>query len=149
MATKYGIKKEENFKISEESATAQIVDILSYYDIDPDTLGGIDDKAGLALEAALDTLAKVVREGRLEATRDANGKLSIKWILSDGKTTMEIAEVTAHKKMVLDGFKEGQNYGRLYAFMGALCGVGTDGIKRLSPADLSTAECLGTLLSNA
>lgn len=153
MKSKYALpKKTEIFKLSEESARDQVIDLLDYYDIDiekaPDTVGedgGMSPRE--ALERALDQLTAYVRRGRVEIERDADNRIKVRQTLSKGEP-LEFREVNAHAKLAMDRAK-GKGYGRLYAMMGSLCGLGETAITKLPARDLAVVEILGTVFSNA
>jgi hypothetical protein len=49
----------------------------------------------------------------------------------------------------MEKFEAGAGYSRIYAFMGALCGVGKAGIEKLPARDLGVVEVLGSVFLNA
>lgn len=142
--SKYAPKKKAvDFVLSEESAMDQMQEIVDYYDIEPDKMG--DAAAGF--ETALDNVVDFIRRGVVEVSRDAKDKLVIKHTLASGEV-LNYTEINAKAKLAMDKFDRKENYRRLYAFMGSLCGLGSAGIEKLSARDLTTVEVLGTVFSN-
>ena len=150
--SKYTSRKKTEFLLSEEAATDQVVELLDYYNIDVDRLTAgetKDDKASAAaLEKALDHVRDAFRSGQLEVSRDAGGKLLVTQHITGG-TTLVYVEVGAKHKLAMEKFDPAAGYSRIYAFMGALCGVGKTGIEKLPVRDLSVVEVLGSVFSNA
>lgn len=150
---KYAIRKPQaDYLLSEESATEQLVDLLTYYDIDVVRLTAGDSKeerqAASGLEKSLDSVVDAIRRGVLEVKRDDVGKLTVIQKLKGG-SELTYAEVAAKHKLAMERFDANAGYSRIYAFMGALCGIGKTGIEKLPPQDLGIVEVLGTVFSNA
>ena len=151
MASKYAIHKETEFKISEEAATAQVVDFLTYYDIDPDRLSQTEgdlskaeEMATKSLERTLDHLRDAIRAGRVEVERDKDGKMVVTQHLTGGDSLV-YPELRARHKITMEKFDPEASHSRIYALMGALASVGDAGIKKLPTKDLSLVEVLGGL----
>lgn len=149
MASKYATRKATDFQISEESATDQVVELLDYYDIDVDRLTEGEDRAGSALEKALDHVRDGFRSGRLELVRDNTGKLTVVHHLKGAGEPLVYQEISAKAKLAMERFDPAAGYSRLYAFMGALCGIGKGAIEKLPPQDLALVEVLGTVFLTA
>lgn len=146
--TKYTRKKAEDYTLSEEVATEQIIDLLEYYDIDIEQIGDADEKAAKGLETVLDTLCRHIRTGKLTVDRGADDKLVVTQTLTNGET-LTYSEISAKSKLAMEKYNNDSNYSRIYAFMGSLSGVGKAGIEKLSAKDLGVVEVLGAVFSNA
>ena len=145
--SKYAIKTKPNFILSEEVATEQIVDFLTYYDIDIDKIKS--EKNREALITVLDAMTELVRQGTVEFTRDANASMIVVQHIKSASDKLEFREMGAKHKLAMDKFPTDQNYKRMYALMGSLCGLGAEVIEKLPARDLSTTEALATLFINA
>ncbi len=141
-------ERAETYPISEDSALEQIVDILDYYDI-PIERFEQSEKSETAGENILESLTVFFRTGQLQSNRDENGVLKITQTTQTG-TKIEYEEIKAKHKKVMDKYDPNrENYKRMYAFLGSLCGLGSDAIEQLKTGgkqnDLAVAEILGTL----
>lgn len=130
--------------LSEESAREQVMELLDYYDIDPEQQAE-DAKPGEipAFDKALLQIQKYVQRGALEVSRDERGKIKVVQNLEDGKSALIYPEIGARHKIAMETFDPKAGYSRIYAFMGALSGVGKGGIEKLAPRDLGVVEVLG------
>jgi len=139
-------EKEKTYKISEDSALEQIVEILDYYDIPLERFEQ-SEKTEAAGENILDSLIVYFRTGQLQTRTDENGILNIIQTTQSG-AKLEYQEIKAKHKKVMDKYGN-ENYKRIYAFLGSLCGEGADVIEQLKTGgkqnDLAVAEILGTL----
>lgn len=139
-------EKEESYKISEESALEQIVTILDYYDIPLERFEQ-SEKTESAGENILDSLIVYFRTGQLQIRVAENGILNIIQTTQSG-AKLEYQEIKAKHKKIMDKYGN-ENYKRIYAFLGSLCGEGADVIEQLKTGgkqnDLAVAEILGTL----
>jgi hypothetical protein len=127
--------------ISEEAAIDQINIFMDYYDFDPKDHNTLED----LLEDALKRLLKAVRRGYLEIGM-AEDNLVIKQKLTrppGSEDTLIYKVLTGRSKMAMDKKKATETQNRIYSLVGALTGVGAEGIKALSGIDLSVAESLG------
>ena len=136
-------KKAEMFVLSEESATAQVMDLLSYYDIDVDRARRSDGENNL--EVACKTLVEYVRRGQVEVGRDKDARMQVTVNLSRGDEVIEFCELGARHKLVMDRVKEGGNYTRIYTLMASLAGLPPSIIEKLPVKDLSVVEILGMI----
>ena len=147
--SKFSIKKSEvPAVISEESANAQIIELLSYYDIDIDKIGETSEKGAEGLETILNNLSRYIQRGKVEIDRDAAGKLVVKQHVANGQV-LTYGEISAKSKIAMDRFGQNETYRRIYCMLGVLCGLGSDVIEKLGPSDLSIAEAIGAVFSNA
>jgi hypothetical protein len=146
--SKYALppKPAEAFQLSEESAMVQVLDFLTYYDID--TARAVDSDNLAAVERTLDALRDFIREGKVEIRRDSNSKLEVVHNLAGG-TPITYRELNAEAKLATDRLPGNAGIARAYALMGSLSGIGSDGIKKFSPRDLTIVELLSQLFMNA
>jgi hypothetical protein len=144
--SKYAIpRKPADYTLSEEAATDQVVKLLTYYDINTETF---PDEAKVQFERALDTITDHVRRGTLEVMTDPQGRVTVIQNLTNGDK-LTYGELGAKHKLAMDRVKQGENYHRLYALMGSLCGLGSGVIEKLPARDLSVVEVLAAVFSNA
>lgn len=150
--SKFSLNKDsKNYLISEEVATEQVIDLLTYYDIDIDLMPTKSTKGEnpqAAMERALNQLTNYVRQGLVEIGRNEDGKIIVKQNLSNGSDKVEYREVDAKAKLAMDN-AESEGYGRIYAFMGSLASMPPAAIQKLPARDLAVVEILGTVFSNA
>ena len=139
-------ERQEPYKISEDSALEQVVEILEYYDI-PIERFEKTEQTETAGENILDSLVKFFRTGQLEIVRTENNILNIKQTTQSGSVLI-YQEVGAPHKKAADKYNN-QDHSRMYAFLGSLCGDGADVIEKLKTGgkqnDLACAEVLGFL----
>lgn len=129
------------YQISEESAMDVLQKILDYYEIDPYDMG--DDSTQKIFEASLGRALKAIRQGRLKVD-DIEG-LKITQTFKDSSEALEYQIISGKHKMAMSGIKDDDNYGKIYALVGSMTGVGQTGIANLKGADLSLCEVLGAL----
>lgn len=149
MSSKYGlVKAAAAYVLSKESAHEQVMDLLSYYDIDVERMAASNANAGAVLERSFDQLADFIRQGRVEVVRAADGRVTVKQHVT-GTDPLVYGELGAKHKLAMDRCKEGENYQRMYNLMGSLCGLGSAAIEKLPARDLAVVEVLSTVFSNA
>lgn len=136
------LKKEENYKISEESALVQVRELLDFYRVDIDEIEDPQQQSSLAL--ALNRLARAYRRGALENLH-ADGRFKIVQHLEaptgDAKEIV-YDELQGKHKTAMDGLPAQAYVARQQTLLGSLSGLGADAIRSLRSVDLSTAECL-------
>jgi len=131
--------KEEKYILSIEAATGEVQKIFDYYEIEVDEIEDKDQKK--FIKANYDRMVKAVRLGRLEVSTEKG--FSVIQHLRDGKETIEYKEIDGQAKVATAGKDATDFYGRIYAVMGSLSGLGEGGIKKLKGVDLSLCEVLG------
>mgnify|MGYP000163895334 CR=1 FL=1 len=135
----------EDFPISEDSALESIIEILDYYDIPMERVEETmqSEQAG---ETLIDAMTKYFRRGQIETERNDKNELTIIQHLQDDKK-ITYQEVRAKHKRAMDKTSDNEGYKRRYAFLGSLCGLGSDAIESLKTGgkwnDLACAEFLG------
>lgn len=134
------LKNKPEAKISEESAQAQVLSLLEFYQIDLETMGP-DQRRGI--ETSLSKLTGFVMQGLvviaapkvMQNLRTPPGALA----------QIEYGEVTGKNMVAMDGRPVEDIYGRIYALLGSVSGLGEDAFRALKGIDLSVAENLGTV----
>jgi hypothetical protein len=136
---------DSKFKIGKEAARAQLDTLYEYYEID---FNELPEELGKALRATDLKLLKSVRLGRVEISLDDNSIIKVVQNIRSGEP-LEYREIDGQAKVAMGGKDEKDHYGKAYALMGALCGLGETAITQLKSHDLSVAECLGTVFLQA
>lgn len=127
------------YLLTKENAKNELKKMFDYYEID---LDDIDDKnLKHALNGAYDRLIKSVRHGRLEIKIE-NG-IQVLQKLRSNSEKITYREIDGTAKMAMAGKAEDDYYGKSYALMGSLSGLGEAAIKQLKGVDLSLVEVLG------
>lgn len=129
------------FKLSYEVAEDQLKQLFDYYDL------AIDDQLEsqkVVLEAASKRLIKAIRRGNLEISMDDGLTVTQNLVRPPGGVnTIKYRVVDGRSKTAMADKKETDQYGKIYAVMGSLSGIGEAGIKGLTGQDLSIVETLG------
>jgi hypothetical protein len=137
-------------KISDDSAAAQVKELIAYYSINPDELESEDVRK--AVESGLNRLSSYYARGFLENKIGTDGKLSvIQYLQGNTGTAKELSygELSGQHKVAMDGFDPKANYQRQHALMASLAGVTDDAIKGLHGVDLSVCETLALVFLQA
>ena len=127
--------------MTKENAKNELNKMLDYYEFEISEIE--DERAKLAIEQGYNRLIKAVRLGRLEIKIVDGIKIVQK--LKDGNKEIEYREIDGIAKMEMAGKKEDDLYGKAYALMGSLSGLGENYIKKLKGVDLSLTEVLGLI----
>lgn len=127
-------KKNEN-KLSEESAKTQLDLLFDYYGVDIDNFQEEQKSTTAELIAA-------IRAAKVEIKEQEDDVVAIQTLRS-GQTLEYKGLCLADAKIAMKAAKSDDQYGKIYALLGSLSGVGIEGIKKLAPSDLSIAESLG------
>jgi plasmid stabilization system protein ParE len=132
---------EEKYKLSKESAQNELKKMLDYYEIDIEAIE--DENLKRAIGQGYDRLVKAVRLGRLKIKLEKG--IEIIQILRSNGNEISYREIDGVSKMEMAGKKQDDYYGKSYALMGSLCGMGESAIKQLKGVDLSLCEVLGLI----
>jgi plasmid stabilization system protein ParE len=132
---------ENKFILSKESAANELKKLFDYYEIDIDEIEDKDLKK--AIQQGYDRLIKAVRLGRLKVNID--GGIKVIQTLRGSSETIEYKEIDGTAKTQMDGKARDDYYGKSYALMGSLSGLGEAAIKKLKGVDISLAEVLGLI----
>lgn len=133
--------EKSKYILTKENAKNELQKMLDYYEIEIDELE--DDDLKKAIQQGYDRLVKAVRLSRLEIKIEDGIKIIQK--LRDGTKVIEYREIDGKAKTEMAGKKVDDNYGKAYALMGALSGLGESAIKNLKGVDLSLCEVLGLI----
>jgi hypothetical protein len=134
--------------ISEEMAQEQIDLFLEFYEIDLDDLDNEDLKDALSI--SIKKVFKAIRKGRLEII-EVEDSVHVKQILKKKKPEKLPSNEVIYKelegvaKVNMKSRDPEDQYGKIYALLGSLSGLGTPIITQFKSTDLSIAECLGAL----
>jgi Glu-tRNA(Gln) amidotransferase subunit E-like FAD-binding protein len=131
----------EKYTLAKELAENELQKMLDYYEIDIDEIE--DKELKKAIKAGYDRLIKAVRLERLQVITE-NG-IKIIQTLKSNKSTVEYREIDGKSKMAMAGKDEKDYYGKSYALMGSLSGLGENAISNMKGVDLSLVETLGMI----
>lgn len=129
--------------ISEESAQAQMDLYLDCYDIRPDSIKDADKKENL--EGAIDSVVDHIMRGRIEITEGENDIIVTQKLERPSGDCKEFKYDLGRMgtaKTQMKAAKDGDGYGKMYAFMGSLCGNGIAFVQKLKFADQRAMEAL-------
>ena len=133
-------KPDGKYKLSKESALNELNKMLDYYEIDIEEIEDEQLKAGI--NAAMGRAIKAVRLGRLQVKVE-NGIEVIQTTRSG--EVIKYREIDGEAKTSMAGKKSDDHYGKSYALMGSLSGLGESAIKKMKGVDLSLVEVLGMI----
>ena len=136
---------DSRFKLGTEAAREQLNVLYDYYEID---FSELPEKLKTALEATDKKLLKSVRLGRVEISLDEKNIVKVVQTIRNGEPLV-YREIDGAAKVAMGSKDENDAYGKAYALMGALCGLGETAITQLKSHDLSVVECLGTVFLQA
>lgn len=137
-------KNEENEKeniLSEQVASDQIDKFLKYYDLSIRDLKGKQEKE--LFETCKEKCIRALMDGRL-TIKDESGFPKITQKLKSG-SLLEYNELAGKHKTAMKDCDDGDMYGRIYALVGAITGVGGEFIEETKGSDMSLIESLGFL----
>ncbi|MCP4745034.1 MAG: hypothetical protein GY874_02680 [Desulfobacteraceae bacterium] len=131
------------YKLSQESAQQQFALFTQYYELDPEHL---PEEQEAAFNTAVGKILRAVRLGRVEIASEDGIKVRQHLRNPMGETsTIDYAELSGKAKIAMKSKKDTDYYGRMYALLGSLSGLGETAVTGLKSVDLSLAECLGVL----
>ena len=136
---------DSKFKIGAEAAREQLNVLYDYYEID---FSELPPALKTVLEATDKKLLKSVRMGRVEVSLDEKDIIKVVQNIRSGEPLV-YREIDGAAKVAMGNKDEKDAYGKAYALMGALCGLGETAITQLKSHDLSVVECLGTVFLQA
>lgn len=128
------------YKIDKPTAKNTLKKMLDYYEIDIDEIE--DKELKRAIQSGYDRAIKAARLGRLSVELEDGIKV-IQTTRSGEK--IEYKEIDGHAKTQMSGKAADDVYGKSYALLGSLSGLGENAIKSLKGVDLSLAEVLGLI----
>ena len=128
-------KKE--YKLSEESAQAELGRLIEYYEVD---LDDVAPEQETAVNQIMNRLLSAFRQGKLELKEDAEKGLQIMQHLKNGDTiTFRELKGSDRTKLEIAGTDAVK---RMHVLVGLLCGLGADAIGKLPAGDLRVTEGL-------
>lgn len=131
---------DEKYILSKESAENELKKMFDYYEIDVEEIETPELKK--AIKAGYERLIKNVRFGRLEIKIESG--IQIAQTLKNGEK-INYREIDGIAKSEMAGKEANDYYGKSYALMGSLSGLGEAAIKKLKGVDLSLCEVLGLI----
>ena len=132
-------EKKSKTVLSEEVAQKQLDLLLSFYELDVDSIE--DDDIRTAVEKSAPKVLKAIQKGKVEITHE--DKLLIKQTLKSGDE-LYWKELSGIQKMAMD--REKGDQARLYAFIGSNTGIGKSAVSKLKGTDLTLAEAIAALI---
>jgi len=135
--------EDSKYQFSEETAANELRALFDYYEIDLDEIE--DETMRNAIKQGYDRLIKAVRLGRLTIVTDDKQGIVITQKLRSSGTEINYREIDGAAKTAMAGKKADDHYGKAYALLGHLSGLGENAIKSLKGVDLSLAEVLGLI----
>lgn len=131
----------EKYILAKQAAKNELEKMLDYYEIDIDEIE--DKELKKAIQQGYARLVKAVRLGRLEIKLEDG--IQIIQTLRDKSEKITYREINGTAKTEMAGKQADDYYGKSYALMGSLSGLGEGAIKKLKSVDLSLAEVLGLI----
>jgi len=125
----------EEYRISEESATEQYQQLLNWYDLDFS-----DAKDPRAPEKIKQKIVKAIRQGKVEI--EIGESIAVVQH-TENCGTLRYGQVSARARVAMD--REKGESARLYAYLAALSKTEVSKLYNLEGIDLSIAELLGLL----
>ncbi len=131
--------------ISAEVARQQLDELLDYYELDGESF--LDENQKNIFDQTCERLKKAIMKERLSISGEDGIKVTqhLKNSYAGEVKVFEYAELAGKHKMSMGKHKDTDHYGKMYALLGSLTGMGETAIRNLKGPDLSTAECLGFL----
>ena len=127
--------------LSKKNAKELLQKLFDYYEI---KIEDIEDKrVRSSIQNGFDRLLKGTMNGRLKIKFD-NG-IEVVQILKTNGTEIKYREIDGVAKTEMAGKEPDDHYGKAYALMGALSGLGENAIMQLKGVDLSMVETLGMI----
>lgn len=137
----------KEYKLSEESAQAEVMKIVEHYELDVDAQ---PDALRPSLESALIKIRTSFREGVLEISDEKAFKITQRLKAAPGEVAeLVYVDFSGKNKRELDGFKDNETYKRLHSFLGSITGLGAQAIASLKAVDLSIAEAIALVFLSA
>lgn len=135
-------EEDSKYILSKDAAEKVVNSIVDYYEIDIDEIEDKEQKK--FIKANYDRLIKAARLGRLEVKLE-KGIEVIQNFRDKSIEPIVYKEIDGNAKSATAGKETTDFYGRIYAVMGSLSGIGETGIKKMKGVDLSLCEVLGAI----
>ena len=141
MESKFSIRKRKDYKISEQTAMDQVIDLCEKFDIDIEATE--DKKTKKNMESLLNAIVEYIRRGFLEFKDDGSIVHHLQNAPEGNENpVINYKKITGAQKLVMDGFEENDQWAKMYAVLGSASELGENAIKKLSGIDLKVAEAL-------
>lgn len=125
--------------LSEESAETQVQSFLDFYELDRDA---VPTSTRENFDTCVKKIISATRKGRLEFRDEGIVVQTLKRPPGQIKT-ITYSELSGKAKQAAGKFDSNDAFGRMYALLGSLSGLGAKAISNLKGVDVSLAECLG------
>jgi len=133
--------------ISEEVAQNEFQNVLDFYDIDFDDIK--EERVKNGMESSMRKIIRAIRKGNLTIKENPEGVPIIIQTLRRRQDkmpeTIEYGEPGGKAKIAMSKAADNDHYGKLYALLGSISGLGHAKITMLKGVDMSLAECIGTI----
>ena len=137
----FSLKKD--YKISEEAAYEQLMNILRYYDFEIEVYGS-DDKPKIEVE--LRKIIQAIRDGKVEVAESDKGCHFVQHLSKEGEEPITYSGSLSKAKSAMDGRDPKAIKASLLAFAGSITNLGVGGVKRLGDKDYQIMEMLSSFL---
>ncbi len=130
------------FILSEESADKQVDMFCEYYDIDRSECA---ESQAEAVETSIKKISKAIRRGTVEISLNDDEDIIVTQTIplkDESETKIVYGALSGKNKKAMS---KQEDYGKIYALLGSLSGLGDTAISKLKGAHLSVAECIGML----
>jgi len=136
-------------KLSKESAQKELEKFYDYYEIeteDFEKVDGDDDesRANKAIQRMQLKILKGLMKGKISFKEDDGGFIIV--LHKKAGDTLEFKELDGFAKAEMSKKKSSDEYGRIFALTGKMCGLGEHAVKKLKGPELSLVEAIGTTL---
>jgi hypothetical protein len=86
-------------------------------------------------------ILRAIRRGLIEIGTDTDGNIKVTQNIAEDK--IDYAVIAGKHKVAMKDKSDTDNYGKIYALMGSLSGLGETAIQKLKGVDLGLVESLG------
>lgn len=135
-------------KISRESAQIELDKLYDYYEIDKEEFEDVngesdEQKANRAIQKLQEKIIRGVMKGRISFNDEDGFQITLIKKVGD---PIVFKELDGYAKAEMSKKKESDNYGKIFALMGKMSGLGEHAVKKLKGPELSLVEAIGTML---
>ena len=136
-------EREGDYKLSEESASIMVRELLDFYEIDPP--GDLDNNV---IDEQLDELMKAYRRGEVENRQDDTLGFCVIQHLKNGNT-LTYRELKGKDRIAFEGYSENRHVSKIHSILGKLSGFGEDAIEKLGGRDWRNAKSIALVFTMA
>ncbi len=135
--------------LSKESAQKELEKFYDYYEIETEDFEKVDgddeeSQANKAIQRMQAKILKGLMKGRISFD-ESDGGFAIILHKKIGDP-LKFNELDGHAKAEMSKKKQTDEYGRIFALTGKMCGLGEHAVKKLKGPELSLVEAIGTTL---